>query len=363
MQTSKNTTYMNPQNLPPGNLTTCTSMQQPDHLINKVTPEPQQPPSLLNVKPANEWLADANLRPIPRMLFGRFWYQTELCILFADSNLGKSILAVQIANSISSGEAIEPFELTAGAQPVLYCDFELTDKQFEARYSADYTDHYAFNKHFFRAELDPEQELPDGIADFNEYLSLALERAIISTKAKVVVIDNLTYLRNETEQAKDALPLMKHLKALKNKYDLSILALAHTPKRDMSMEITRNDLQGSKMLMNFCDSAFTIGESQLDRSLRYIKQIKQRNTEQVYGSDKVCLCQIVKPGNFLKYAFVAYGMESEHLRRGKADAVKDPRIPEILQLQAKGLSKREIGKRLGMTHQKVARLIQAGEAS
>lgn len=101
-----------------------------------------------------------------------------------------------------------------------------------------------------------------------------------------MVIDNLTYLRNETERAKNALPLMKHLKALKNKFDLSILVLAHTPKRDMTKPITRNDLQGSKMLINFCDSSFAIGESSKDKSLRYLKQIKVRNSEFKYDTSK-----------------------------------------------------------------------------
>jgi AAA domain len=353
---------MNPQNLPPGKTIVYTKMDQLDTFLRKVVPQPELPPSLLNVKPANQWLTDANKRPIPKMLFGKFWFEGELCILFADSNLGKSILAVQIANSISSGEKISPFELTADKQPVLYCDFELTDKQFEARYSDNYADHYVFNQHFFRAEQDPDQELPPGISDFNEFLSLALEREIIRTKAKTLVIDNLTYLRNETEQAKDALPLMKHLKALKNKYNLSILALAHTPKRDLSLEITRNDLQGSKMLMNFCDSAFTIGESMFDRNLRYLKQIKQRNTEQIYGSNNVCLCQTIKPSNFLKFEFVSYGKEAEHLRKPKDSGETDARINEILALRDKGLSLREIGLQLGITHQKVSRLIQTADA-
>ena len=38
---------------------------------------------------------------------------------------------------------------------------------------------------------------------------------------KVLIIDNITYLKNETERAKDALPLMKLLKELKSKYNLS----------------------------------------------------------------------------------------------------------------------------------------------
>jgi len=49
----------------------------------------------------------------------------------------------------------------------------------------------------------------------------------METGAKILIIDNLTYLKNETEKAKDALPLMKHLKALKSKYRLSILAIMY----------------------------------------------------------------------------------------------------------------------------------------
>lgn len=94
-----------------------------------------------------------------------------------------------------------------------------------------------------------------------------------------MIIDNIIYLKDETEKAKFALPLMKDLQRLKNKYGLSILALAHTPKRDLSKSITRNDLQGSKMLINFCDSSFSIGESSTDKNIRYLKQIKARNTE------------------------------------------------------------------------------------
>ncbi|HEY1031827.1 MAG TPA: AAA family ATPase, partial [Flavipsychrobacter sp.] len=226
---------------------------------------------LFIVMQGNEWLEQASKRPIPTMLFSEYWHEGELCILFADTNVGKSILAVQIADSISTGKAIPGFQLEAQAQPVVYFDFELFDKQFEARYSINYTQHYHFDKHFYRAEINPETEVPSHFDDFEEYLHFSLEKTIQETGAKVLVIDNLTYLKNETERAKDALPLMKQLKALKARYGLSILALAHTPKRDLCKPMTRNDLQGSKMLINFCDSSFCIGESQSDKSLRYLK--------------------------------------------------------------------------------------------
>jgi len=145
-------------------------------------------------------------------------------------------LAVQISDSISRGERITGFQLYASKQSVLYFDFELSDKQFEARYSLDFKQHYRFSNDFYRAEINPEtvDYKEKDFETFEQYLYNSLEQAIIECGAKVVIIDNITYLKDETERAKYALPLMKHLQALKKKYRLSILALAHTPKRDLS---------------------------------------------------------------------------------------------------------------------------------
>jgi len=312
---------------------------------------------LFLVKTANRWIEGAKNRPIPAMLFGEFWFEGELCILFADTNLGKSILAVQIGNSISRGEQIPGFKLDALKQPVLYFDFELSDKQFETRYSENFEKHYVFSDTLFRSEMNPDADIPDQFNGVENYLNSSIEQSIIETGAKVLIIDNLTYLKNETEKAKDALPLMKHLKALKSKYGLSILALAHTPKRDLSKPITRNDLQGSKMLINFCDSSFSIGESQTDKSVRYLKQIKQRNTEQIYDSENVIICQILKPLNFLHFEFMRYGTEREHLKQ-QTDQERENISGKVLELNQQGRSLREIGTELNISHMKVSRILK-----
>lgn len=311
---------------------------------------------LFTVKSANRWIDQAKERPVPRMLFSEFWFEGELCILFADTNLGKSILAVQIGDSISKGEQIRGFKLEAEKQPVLYFDFELSDKQFENRYSVKFQLHYQFDDNFIRVEINPDAIVPDGMS-FEDYLNQSLERSIVETGAKVLIIDNLTYLKNETEKAKDALPLMKHLKALKSKYGLSILALAHTPKRDLSKPITRNDVQGSKMLMSFTDSAFAIGESHTDKNLRYFKQIKQRNTEQIYDSENVCICQIDKPHNFLMFELIGFGKEWEHLRQ-PTEKDKEGLSEKVADLKQQGRSLREIGAELGISHMKVSRILK-----
>ncbi len=304
---------------------------------------------LFLVRTANGCIQDARVRPIPKKLFGELWFEGELCILFADTNTGKSILAIQKANSISTGVSIPGIPLEADPQTVLCFDFELTDKQFEARYSENFTNHYQFNDRFHRTEMNPDADMPEHYKnDFERYLYDSMEAAIIKTGAKILILDNITYLKHATEKAQDALPLMKYLKALKTKYGLSILCLAHTPKRDSSKPITRNDLQGSKMLINFCDSAFSIGESFSDKNLRYLKQIKARNTEIVYDTENVILCQISKTSNFLQFEFLGYASEREHLKT-QTENDRESIIEKVKELTSQGFSQRQISSQLSIS--------------
>jgi RecA-family ATPase len=318
-----------------------------EELKQEVRSSPKLLPELLVVKSANDWLKQAKERPIPAQLFSEFWFEGELCILFSDTNLGKSILAVGLAASLSEGQPIPGFNLEGGPRTVLYLDFELSDKQFEARYSENYANHYHFSDLFYRAELEGEGPVEAGIT-LEQQLFASLERALVKTKASVLIVDNITYLRSETERASHALPLMKQLKALKRKYNLSILSLAHTPKRDMSKPLTRNDLQGSKMLINFCDSAFALGESCQEKSLRYLKQIKARNTEVVYDGENVCICQVVKRVNKLMMEKIGYGSEQMHLRK-LSEQEEDHTVRQIKKLKAQGRSNVEIAKALGVS--------------
>lgn len=314
--------------------------------------------NLFKIMPVNKYLEQAKLRPIPKMLFSEFWYENEICFLFADTNLGKSLLSVQIGNSISRGQNIPGFKMEAQRQRVLYYDFELSDKQFQIRYSDKDQNLYSFDNFFLRAEMNPYSEIPPSFQDFESYLIQSIEQNIIEQKTKVIIIDNITYLKNETEKAKNALPLMKELKRLKEKYQLSILVLAHSPKRDQTKPLSRNDLAGSKMLMNFCDSSFAIGESIKDNNLRYLKQIKARNTENLYNSENVCLCRIEKLDKFLGFHFFDFDSEYEHLRTiSKKDKEElEKNIIELKQTEP-NLSLRQIAKKYNTSHQTVKRTL------
>lgn len=300
----------------------------------------------LVIKSANQWMQEASERPIPKKLFDVLWHEGEIGILFANTGAGKSILAVQIADSISRGEPIPEFQLETEPQKVLYFDFELSDKQFEKRYSEEYQNHYLFHENLLRVEWNIEAEQPE--VSNEDYLIPSIEQAILKHNSKVLIIDNLTYLRQDNEKAKDALPLMKQLKELKTKYDLSILVLAHTPKRPAGTPITKDDLAGSKMLMNFCDSSFTIGESLQQPGVRYIKQIKERATDKVFGEENVVLCRLVKPTNFLHFEVLEKHV-NEHLHLKRTVESTNEEMQQLMQMKQQGMSNVAIGKILGIS--------------
>lgn len=315
------------------------------------------------VKSANEWMQQAKTKPVARRLLGELWFEGEVCMLFADTNVGKSILAVQAADAISRGKSVGPLKVDCEPQKVVYFDFELTEKQFEARFSerdeneTETRNAFEFHRNFYRAEINPETADLKGFTRFEDFLSHSLDVTIVQTGAKVLIIDNLTYLRDETENARNALPLMKFLKELKQRHGISILALAHTPKRDSTKPLSRNDLQGSKMIINFCDSSFAIGESHRYIGTRYIKQIKARNTEIIYHDQNVLLARIVKDVNFLRFDFSETAVEADHLR-----VKNDKDMAEIVlrakELSRQGMSNRKIGEVLGVTHVTVSRYLK-----
>ncbi|ASU34940.1 AAA family ATPase [Mucilaginibacter xinganensis] len=323
----------------------------------RVRPTPDDCRRLFTIENGNRWLELARREPEAKMLLGELWHQNELCMLFADTNIGKSVLAVQIGEAIARGQDIAPFACQAPPARVLYIDFELSQAQFGLRYSNGDADH-RFSENFFRAQYNFTADPPPNI-DENDLLIAAIEYKVNQCKASVLIIDNITCLRGGTENSAVALALMKSLKALKTEHNLSILVLAHTPKRrNATQPISADDLHGSKLLINFADSAFAIGKSTLDPDLCYLKQVKQRNTRQRYGADNVCLCRIQKPGAFLHFAFEGHSPERLHLLTRTATDRREL-AHKITALSAAGYSQRDIADRLNISLTTVNRLLHS----
>lgn len=297
---------------------------------------------IFTIKTANQAIREAKQRPNPEDLWLTLWYEGEACCLFADSNLGKSIYAVQIATTI------------AEKQRVLYFDFELSDKQFQLRYTDEEGNLFQFPNNLYRVEINREAL---GIDNFEDSVILNIEEAAVKTNAKVLIIDNLTYLCIATEKGDLAGSLMMKLMRLKREYGLSILVLAHTPKRPLTNPITQNDLAGSKKLYNFFDSVFAIGKSAKDSNLRYIKQLKVRYGNYTYDMDNVIVCSIEKVGSFLKFVQIGFAEEREHLKEQTENDITTL-IENAKDLRSEGKSIREIASILGVSKSKIDRILK-----
>jgi len=94
-------------------------------------------PSIFRARTAIDWMADAASRPLPRELLSSLVFEGEVVIFFGDTNTGKSVAAVQIADAWTSGRDFKGFTTDAEAEPTLYFDFELSDLQFVRRYSLE----------------------------------------------------------------------------------------------------------------------------------------------------------------------------------------------------------------------------------
>ena len=331
-------------------------IERPTKLVRQaVEPDPpDEKVGLLQIRTANACINDARNLAIPKRLCGNLWFEGEVCILFADTNIGKSICAVQVANNVSRGENIDVFGSEASQQVVLYLDFELSDKQFQSRYSVDWQNDYLWDSKFFRVRINPQFTDFD---DFEKQLFIEIEKAIADYNATILIVDNITYLRMQsTETGKEALPLMKYLTQMKNKFKLSLLVLAHTPKRiNPSMPLTINDLAGSKQLANFADSVFCIGKSTQGSTLRYIKQLKARSCAVM---DEVWVCELAKPYNFLGFTFINLDNEANHLK--SKNEANDEMKAEIKKLQTEnvGITQTAIAEKLGVNKMKVGRIIK-----
>lgn len=336
--------------------------------------------NLFVARPANAYLETSVVRKPRRRLFGDFWREDELVLLFADTGLGKSALAVQIARALAGGEKIEPFEMQTDPQRVLYFDFELTDEQFTARYSDPDTDATAssdasdqgnperlFPLNFIRCAPREDWDVPEEFEDLHNFIVHSIVDTIQFVEAKVVILDNLTWLSASTENTVAAQRLMRMLLALRNRLGLSILVLAHTPKMRGGLPIDLTHLQGSKMLANFADNVFAMGRSSNSPDLRYLKPIKQRNSAVSFDEKNVPVMRLGKQGRMLGFTFVGHEPESRHLEghlHGAAltEAIRRDRITRAVELANGGDTFREIAEKLGVGVSSITRFLKDDEA-
>lgn len=292
---------------------------------------------------ANECLHQASQQVDPVALWSTLWYENEVSCLFADTNVGKSIYAVQIADCIAQQ-----------GKRVLYFDFEMSMKQFQRRYTDEQGQLHHFSDNFIRLEMKQDVN----VANLDSMLTF-IEFACIKENARIIILDNITWICNSSETGDVAGYLMQQLIAMKRRLNLSILVLAHTPKRATASALTQNSLAGSKRLANFMDSIFAIGIDHTNPAVgRYIKQIKVRSAEMLYGEENVIRAELAKEGAMLQFHTIGFATEKS-LLSSPDDSKDDPLELEIISDCLKqGMTVRQIASELHIPNTTVHRRIR-----
>jgi hypothetical protein len=281
---------------------------------------------------ANQRLQEAEEEPDVEPLVGGLFQVRDLAILFGDTNVGKTLAGYTIAEELSKGkEKVLGLESNGGCKRVLYYDDELHDPNFKQRYQG----------HRFSDELLISKEPPtDGNGNID---TAGFRDNIEDERPDILIIDNITSLAaGSSTETEVALHIMSSLKGLKEEFGISILVIAHTPKRDPKRPIDTNALGGSKHLADFADTISGIGGSVQDRDLRYLKHLKSR-TMQI--PQEVYLQRVVESDTFLGLSYEGIGQEYEHLKKPKEKGKKKEQ-EEAERLREEGYSYQQISEKL-----------------
>ena len=263
--------------------------------------------SLFETKPANAFLKGTAAKP-PAALFGDMWRTGELAVLVGEPGVGKSIFAMQIAETVARGTTIDNGKLRmenssknsqfsrlnsqlAPAQPVLYLDLERSAEQFRQRYSCPspilgkLPVKYRFSPKLRRAAFGDIDIPSEFRGNFSRYFDHSLNLTLAGDAAKVIVIDNLSCLdpRGGTQAA---IRRMSSLKLYAAETGVSILVITHLKssppyKRGVAASRGRGDslrtleLSGlAPEIAQIADTVFAIGRSTYHSDIRYIKHLK-----------------------------------------------------------------------------------------
>lgn len=306
------------------------------------------------VMPAGEWLERAGPAAV-RSLFGELWYEGELAVLFGDTSSGKSILAVQIAESIAAGRPTEPFEIEVPGQKVLLLDLARSASQFARRYTAE-TRHYSgkvrppkqflFSENLIRVTMKGATHVsPDKLAPIIE-----------QSGAKVVIIDSLAFLQRYSIP-RETVAAMRELRRLQDVYGLSILVVANSSRVISGRGINAADIPCSAVVTSFADSIFAIGRSGSRSDVRYLKQIKTTGDD-AYGAANVPYFGLrSRDGVFPSLHHIGYASEAT-LRAGDNDHWEWQRIRSVRKLADEGRTIRQIAAECGSSRSTVHRLLR-----
>lgn len=245
----------------------------------------------LPLRRANDYLADVKRTFEPEMLFDEFWREGELALMFGPSGSGKSILALQLADALARGTGFYGFRMPEWRRSVLYVDLRSTDAQFMKRCSV-----FAVGKFPGRAHKFPRglfRDRPPAGLDLCQWL-----RAYVRQHApQVVIIDDLTAVKNTHDGTLETLRTMRRLRELRDELGISILVL--TGSNEPKGIVAETDLGRSQVLCTAADSVFALGRYYKTADDHYLIQTRAAGAVPFWTRQNAPTAKVIRTGSGL----------------------------------------------------------------
>ena len=296
-------------------------------------------------------MAVGSLPPVD--LWHGLWYQGEMACLFGEPNVGKTILAMQIAN-----------ELSKRGLKTLYFDFENAAHQFKARYSTDKYDDRSGDASFIVKPLNPNYSTaPLDSRSILDYI----KKDFITERAPVIIIDDITHLIGSGDQA-DVRHVLNTLRSWTQHFLVSILVLAHSKRRRPSSLTTIESLAGSFEYSYAFDSIFSLTRANRYNAenkgiTHYIKHHKNRMGPVYYNELNVITAQFGRDetNGFLQFNELYTGGNERQLLRDNGYKTSNEVRQAIIQYHNLHFSTREIAEIVSCSQSLVCKVLRQHE--
>ena len=283
-------------------------------------------------------------------LWHGLWYQGEMACLFGEPNVGKTILAMQIANVLSK-RGLKTF----------YYDFENAAHQFKARYKTDKSDHNSSDGNYIVKPLNPNYS--NAKLDSRSVLEY-IKKDFTTERAPVIIIDDITHLIGSGDPA-DVRYVLNTLRSWTQHFLVSILVLAHSKRRKPSSLTTIDTLAGSFEYSYAFDSIFSLTRAnqynaEHNNITHYIKHHKNRMGPVIYHDLNVITVKFGRDENngFLQFNDFYTGGNERQLLRDYGYSTSEQINKAILQYKKLSFSTREIANIVGCSQSHVSRTIR-----
>lgn len=265
-------------------------------------------------------------------LWQRLWARGEMACLFGEPCVGKSILAMQIANELKNKQL-----------SVIYFDlenFEYPVKPLVETCSP--SDYYA---------------TPDEKLQF-------IAQEIADKKPQAVIIDEISLLTD----SKDPFSMRQTLNSLRiisRHNGTAMLLIAHSKKLKKKDLATTDELQHPYEIMHACDSVFSLTETSrhnatTNQKTHYIKQHKNRMAPVFLGDDAVMAMQLTTTDDkHLIFTNIHHDENERQLVRDNGFRSRDEINKAIAHYRALCYSTREISAIVGLSQAQVSRIAKA----